>query len=458
MAREIIDLHTLQTRLKGTLETSFSSKIWLRAEVSSLKVNRGHCYMELSQNGPNGVIAKASAVIWSSKFRLLAPAFESVAGEPLHAGITILAHVQVNYSQLYGLSFVVDDIDAQVSLGAREMARRESIARLEREGLMRAQARLECAELPRRFAVISAADAAGYGDFMKHLSENPYGFAFFTYLFPAAMQGATCPSSIISALEDISFQLDDFDAVLILRGGGSELDLACFDDYELCSCIATFPLPIFTAIGHDRDYHIADMVAYQSVKTPTALADMIVEWFANEDARILSYSSRLRIAFMNKISVMEREVSVYESRIRGGFAGKIARLEAAVSVYESRIRGGLAGKITRLEAAVDAYGPRIRGAALQKITRMEGAVTVYESRIYNGLAGKIACGEGALNVLQTRITAADPRNIIQRGYVLALDGRGVSLRSAAAVRPGDSVRLMLPDGVLKCTVDEVCLE
>lgn len=368
MEKEFIDLLELQSRLKKGVECLFPSRIWVKAEVSSIKARTGgHCYLELSQSDGKGLVAKASAVIWAGKYRFIAPYFESVTGTALNVGMNILVEVQVSFSQIYGLSLVINDIDPEYSLGVKELERQRTIERLSQEGLMEMQKSLSLPLLPYSFAVISAEDAAGYRDFVRHLHENPYGFEVSTDLFPALMQGVECPSSVISALDSVLASGKEYDAVLILRGGGSKLDLACFDDYELASVIAQYPLPVLTAIGHDQDFHVCDMVAYEYVKTPTALADLILSIYEDEDARLSSFQTRMKLAF----------------------AGRLSSMESAVSL------------------------------------------------------------------LETRIKAADPRRIMERGYVLALDSDGVVMHGAAGRSKGDKVSLMFADGRLYCTVDEV---
>ena len=390
MEKDFIDLLTLQSRLKEGVELLFPKRIWVKAEVSALKArNGGHCYLELSQSSDKGLVAKTSAIIWSSKYRFIAPYFESVTGSPLQEGMVILVQVQVNYSELYGLSLVIDDIDPEYSLGIKELERQKTIERLQKEGLMDMQKGLELPLLPYRLAVISAEDAAGYRDFMQHISGNPYGFAVESVLFPALMQGVDCPSSIISALDSVMESGQSWDAVLILRGGGAKLDLACYDDYQLAAVIAQYPMPVLTAIGHDQDFHVCDMVAYEYLKTPTALADYILDIYQCEDERI--------------------------------------------SALETRIRLGMTNRLYREEALLDSLTARVKGAFQLKIAAMESA----------------------LQVLQARIEAADPRKILQRGYVLATDADGVVLKGVAGRSAGDMVAMMFADGVLECTVDSV---
>ena len=321
--------------------------------------------MELSQSDGNGLIAKASAIIWSSKYRFIAPYFESVTGSPLTEGMVVLVEVQVNYSQLYGLSLIINDIDPEYSVGVKELERQKTIERLQKEGLMGLQKELQLPLLPYRLAVISAEDAAGYRDFMRHVEENPYGFRLDISLYPALMQGADCPSSIIAAMDAVMEDADGYDAVLILRGGGAKLDLACYDDYSLAAVIAQYPLPVLTAIGHDQDYHVCDMVAHEFVKTPTALADFIIGIYETEDERLSSLQTRMSLAFSNKIYAAESALNSLQARVKGGFALKIAAMEAALNVLEARFKAADPRVILErgYALAVDAEGVVVKGAA-----------------------------------------------------------------------------------------------
>ena len=369
MEKEYIDLFEFQSRLKQGIECLFPSRIWVKAEVSAVKARSGgHCYMELSQSDANGLVAKANAIIWASKYRFIAPYFESVTGSPLSEGMSVLVEVQVNYSQLYGFSLIINDIDPEYSLGVKELERQRTIERLAREGLMELQKGLSLPLLPYRLAVISAEDAAGYRDFMRHLHENPYGFQVDTELYPALMQGTDCPESIITAMDAVLDSGKEYDAVLVLRGGGSKLDLACFDDYGLAAVIAQFPLPVLTAIGHDQDFHVCDMVAHEYVKTPTALADFILSMYEDEDARLSSFQTRMRLAFGSRITSMEAILEVLGRRVKGGFAMKISAMEAAVALLQTRISASDPRKVIErgYALALDAGGRVMKGVSGSK--------------------------------------------------------------------------------------------
>ena len=315
--RASVDLYELQRRVREGIEETLPERVWVCAEVASVQVKtNGHCYIELCRNRDGRTVARAKAVIWRNIYRPLSVYFREAAGSDIAAGMEILASVQVSYSELYGLTLTIYEIEPAFTLGTAELQRRETIARLSAEGLMDRQKSLVPPALPGRLAVISARDAAGFGDFCRHLEQNDYGFVFSVKLFEASMQGEAAPESISDAIAAAEADPGKFDAVLILRGGGSSLDLACFDDYGLCFTIANCDIPVYTAIGHDRDNHVADMVAYCSVKTPTALADVFIDALAAEDERIAAYGTRLRLAFASRLAAMDSALDLILNRIK----------------------------------------------------------------------------------------------------------------------------------------------
>lgn len=321
---EYVDLQTLCSSLREGLESLFPERVWVCAEVASIQHrSNGHCYLDLVHSEGGVQKAKAKAIIWASKYGLLSRFFRDATGSDLVAGQQVLVRAQINYSELYGLSLIIDDINPEFTLGDAELRRRQTVERLEDENLLGVQQKLDLCVLPYRLAVISARDAAGFGDFKRHLLENEYGFAFELQLLEASMQGANAPDEIASALASV--KPGEFDAALILRGGGSALDLACFDDFELCKAIALCPIPVLTAIGHDRDCHVADMVAWRSVKTPTALADEFISLYAEADEYISRLESSLRMAFATKVALCAAKLDNLESRIAGADPNALLR-------------------------------------------------------------------------------------------------------------------------------------
>lgn len=392
MEESAVSLLELQRMVREGLEDLFPEEIWITAEVASVQIKGGHCYMELSQSGPSGLVAKARATIWRSRYMPIAAYFHEATGSDIKAGINIMVRAAVSYHELYGFSLTISEVEPQFTLGEAELRRQRTIARLQESGKMDLQKELCLPAIPRRLAVISAAEAAGYGDFCRHLQGNEYGFQYTVELFSATMQGEAAPRSIAEAIGTIEDSCalggEPFDAVLIMRGGGSVLDLACFDEYQLCAAIADCPIPVFTAIGHDRDFHVADMVACGFVKTPTAMADLFIDALAAEDERICRFGTRLRLAFTSRVAAMER--------------------------------------------AADRVSARIRQA----------------------LSGKILLQESRLDSIEKRISAADPRAVLARGYTLVTDSSGVVRKAAADFGPGDRIDVIFPDGKLICKVED----
>lgn len=395
MEKDYVDLLELQTMLKESIEEAFPERFWLKAEISSLSPRaNGHCYLSLVQSDKGKIIAECKAMIWKWNYLQLKAYFEQETSQELKAGLTVLVHVKVSYSELYGISLFIDDIDPAFTLGEAALERKRNIEKLTEGGYMEMQQELCLPSLPRRLAVISSETAAGYGDFCRHLKENEEGYAFSVVLFEAMMQGAKAPESISKAIAKAAE--GPFDAILILRGGGSELDLACFDDYDLAVAIATCPLPIVTAIGHDRDYHIADMVANRFVKTPTALADLFLDAFAAEDARIDALEQRIQREVLRrrqeKLAAMERPLTEAIHRLRFAFS---ARLNEALS---------------------------------------------------------------KLSLAEAGIRSSDPRNILSLGYVLVTGPDDKLLKSVGKISPGDRIGVRLSDGSLTARVENVLPE
>ncbi|MFI3303262.1 MAG: exodeoxyribonuclease VII large subunit [Rikenellaceae bacterium] len=282
-------LSQLQRSIQEVVVERFAMPLWVSAEISDLKVNgSGHCYLELVEKGESDGVAKAQArgVIWRGGYGAIAARFETTTGERLSRGIKILAKVLVTYHELYGMSLQITDIDPTYTLGEVERQRQEAIAKLKANGSWDVNRSLPLPTLTQRVAIVSSAQAAGYQDFTREMVKSPYYVSM--TLFEAIMQGATAEESIIAALIDIANRRDEFDAVVVIRGGGSLNDLRCFDSYRLALHFARFPLPVIAGIGHDKDVSVVDMVANTTLKTPTAVAGWFYERMLTLDSWLQS--------------------------------------------------------------------------------------------------------------------------------------------------------------------------
>lgn len=308
---EQYSLSELCSVIGDAIEAGLPELYWVRAEIASLSV-RGHCYMELVEKAENGILAaKVRATCWSNMYHILSAYFEQETGQALHTGMQVLLQVSVEFHAVYGLSLNVQNIDPTYTLGDLAKQRQLTLKRLQEDGVMELQQSLDLPLLPRRIAVVSAQEAAGYGDFCDQLAHNRIGFHFLTTLFPATMQGENAANSIIRALQAIAIEAEQWDVVVIIRGGGATTDLSCFDDYMLASHCAQFPLPIIAGIGHTRDVSVVDMVVHTSVKTPTAAAQYLIGLVEEQATRLEALNNRLVAATQRVLQTEQNKLQRY---------------------------------------------------------------------------------------------------------------------------------------------------
>ena len=324
-------------QIDEVLSVELAESYWVRAEIASL-TERGHCYMELVEKARNNSIAaKVRATCWSHVYHLLAAYFANETGQALSVGMQVLLQVEVSFHAVYGLSLNVLGIDPTFTLGDMARQRQQTIQRLQDDGVMEMQKALEMATLPRRLAVISAADAAGYGDFCHQLESNNGGFLFRTRLFPAIMQGEQSPMSIISALESIAASAEDYDVVVIVRGGGATTDLRNFDDYSLAFHCANFPLPIIAGIGHTRDVSIVDMVVHTSVKTPTAAAEWLINSMQMQAEKIGDLYMRLQRAAQHAVNQQNNRLASLWQSLRFATQRRVQKQRLQLELWNKTI-------------------------------------------------------------------------------------------------------------------------
>ena len=406
-----ITLSELQRHIKQALEGALPLPVWVVAEVSELKVNySGHCYLELveksepARGGTPIPRAQARAVIWRQQYAMLSAYFEAETGSRLAAGMKILAKVLVSYHELYGLSLQITDLDASYTLGEVERQKQMTIAQLQADGVWDMNREQELPLLTQRVAIVSSAAAAGYRDFCNELQQG--GYAFRTTLFDAVVQGQAAEESICAALAAVAERQEEFDVVVIIRGGGSASDLSCFNSYRLCSYVAQFPLPVVTGIGHDKDTSVADMVAHTPLKTPTAVA----AWLTERMARLEGW---LTDAAMHLSELAVKATQREQLRLER-MAGEVARL------------GG-----TYCERA------RSRMAMLGEQLRSEVARFIERRAMF-------------LQVAESSVEARAPEKILRLGFaVVRCDGRAVTRAEGLA---GREVEIQLAEGYIKAEV------
>ena len=471
-------LFELQRQVKGSLDETFSGPIWVKAEISEMTVNRsGHCYLDLveTEQGSETVIARCRATIWSYSFRMLRPYFETTTGQAFSEGLKVLLQAKVEYHEIYGFSLNIRDIDPVYTLGDMARQRREIIRKLEEDGILEMNKELELPLVPQRIAIISSPTAAGLQDFLDQLHQNPHQFVFYSKLFPAVMQGNEAPRSIMDALEQIYHYEDWFDAVVIIRGGGAQLDLACFDQYELAAHVAQFPLPVITGIGHDKDDTVVDMVAHTKMKTPTAVAEFLISGalrFSQElkeleknftelvTDQLEDNKNRLSDAADELNNLVNRLITAQRNRL------DIARLQLAnrsdvfLNKQQSDLRQIVVGVknktnrfVTLQNHLLDQSGNKLNFVFRSQVLKNRNLLNQFQHLIKLKSLETIRTEKRNLSSIQEKLRLVDPQNIINRGYSLTMIG-GKIVKSITQIKEGDRLETRLSDGIVESLVEK----
>lgn len=414
-ARSISELNRL---VQQALETEIDPVIWVIGEIADFrKAPQGHAYFELVEKQGSTVQAKIKANLWSFAYRSVAARFESVTGSSLKNGMKVLVQVAVNFHPLYGLSVNIKDIDPSFSLGERARARQETIDRLTQEGLIRLNARYQLPLVVQKIAIISSPTAAGYGDFIAQLKNNPHGYQIYHKLFPAPMQGNEAAAGIIARLDQIESAKDalGIEAIVLIRGGGAQLDLDCFDDYHLAAKIASCSLPVFTGIGHERDECVADMTAHTQLKTPTAVAEFLLTGFRE-------FEDNLGLALMRLDRATRQQLKEGENRLQ-----QVSHHIKSIS--ESRL------KLETEKLNSSCY--KIKLSAKNVAVHRHNEINAVEKSILRGIETFLQNEKNSLTSKEAVLHQLDPSSILARGYSRT-EANNVPL-SMAKIHVGDQL-------------------
>ncbi len=479
MSDQQLSLFELQRQVKGSLDDTFSMPVWVKAEISEMTVNRsGHCYLDLveTEPGTDNVIARCRATIWSYTFRMLKPYFETTTGQTFSEGLKVLLQAKVEYHEVFGFSLNIRDIDPVYTLGDLARQRREIIRRLQEDGVFEMNKDLELPLVPQRIAVISSPTAAGLQDFLDQLHNNPHQFVFYTKLFPTVMQGSDAPKSIMNALDLIYEYEDYFDAIVIIRGGGAQLDLACFDQYELAFTVAQFPLPVITGIGHDKDDTVIDMVAHTRMKTPTAVAEFLISGalqFSQElnelekhfteliTDQLDDHKNRLNDAADQLNLLVNRMIVSQQNRLNIAGIQLANRTESFLKIQQSELKQLMAETknqtsrfVTRQNHLLDRSGNKLNFIFREQVLKNKNLLNQFQHLIRIRSLETIRIEKKNLNLIQEKLRLVDPQNIIKRGYSLTMLN-GKIVKSVGQLQKGDLLETRLSDGMVESTVKKI---
>lgn len=479
MNSQQFSLYELQQQVKSSLDDAFSLPVWVKAEISEITVNRsGHCYLELieTEQGTDSVIARCRATIWSYTFRMLKPYFETTTGQNFTQGLKVLLQAKVEYHEVFGFSLNIRDIDPVYTLGDMARQRREIIRKLQEDGVFEMNKELELPIVTQRIAIISSPTAAGLQDFMDQLHNNMHQFVFYTKLFSAVMQGSEAPRSIMNALNLIYNYEHMFDAVVIIRGGGAQIDLACFDNYELAFHVSQFPLPVITGIGHDKDDTVIDMVAHTRMKTPTAVAEFLISGALQFDQQLTELENhfielvndqleenknRLNDAANQLNQLVNQMIVAQRNRLEIAQIQLTNRTNAFLKKHQSELKQVTIETknktnrfVTRQNHMLSQSGNMLNFAFRKQMLKSKNKLNQCEN------LGKILSLETIrtekrnLNSIQEKLRLVDPQNILKRGYSLTMLN-GKIVKSVGQLQKGDLLETRLSDGTVESNVDKI---
>jgi len=490
-----LSLFELHQQIREELEVAFPESYWVVAEIAQITPDRrkGHCYLTLVDKGEDArnVVAQARATIWSARFAMLGRFFEDKTGQPLKAGLKILFQASVRFHELYGLSLDIHNIDPNYTIGDLARQRQETIKRLEAEGLLTANKEFELPEVPQRLAIISSATAAGYQDFIHQLQNNAYGYSFHTTLFPATVQGNDAPASVNKAMALIANYSERFDAIVMIRGGGSQTDLSCFDDYTIAAAIGNSPLPVLTGIGHERDESIADLVAHTRLKTPTAVATFLIDRlrtaeeyteglydsirlftaqqlrltedrlerlqlsisnttkdFLQEGRELLETLSRgLLVKPKNCLNLQQHTISDLERDIKSNTKDLLHTRERHLSELAVCVEGRAQRYLHMKEHELNTLSHCVETEVKENIKQKQISFTKQSDKLEFATARKLQTEQHRLKLIEASIKANDPERLLLRGYTLTLVN-GKIIKSINQVQPDDVVETRMKDGTI----------
>lgn len=478
IAGEHLTLSALQSQIKLSIDSTFPYPVWIVAEIGEMTINRnGHCYLELLEtgSGTNNIIARCRATIWSYTFRMLKPYFETTSGQAFAEGLKVLIQAKPEYHELYGLSLNIRDIDPVYTLGEHARIRFEVIRRLTDDGIIDMNKELELPLVTQRIAIVSSPTAAGLQDFLEQLNNNSHKFVFYTKLFAAVMQGKEAVQSITDALDQIYLNENFFDVVVIIRGGGSQLDLACFDQYELASNIAQFPLPVITGIGHEKDDSVADMVAHTRLKTPTAVAEFIItgalsfsshlneleqhfvslinENIENKNDVLLSLADEVNSLVNKRIAEEENKLNISKLNLNKNLNSYFKVKKNGIKEILVSTKNKTNTSITHIKFNLKQSTNKLNFVYKESINKSRNRINQNCNSLRIVTRDILKTEFRTCSMFDEKLRLVDPVNVLKRGFSISkINGRAV--KSIQEIKSGDLMETVLNDGTVESRIEK----
>lgn len=456
--RKIFTLHQVVHSIRKTIDERYTQAYWIKAEMHKLnQYPSGHAFPELVQKENDKIVAQIGATIWKDNLVRINKAFAETVKEPLKEGVTLLLQAKIVFSELYGLSLQIVDIDPDFTLGELQREREETLKRLLKEGLLNANQQLKFPLLPKRVAVISADSSKGLSDFNKVLLENAWNYSFFTMLFQAYLQGDIAVPSIIAQLERARKVAHHFDIVVIVRGGGGEVGMSCYNNYELCKAIANFPLPILTGIGHSTNLTVAEMVSFRNAITPTELADFLLQAFHNFAVPIHEAKTKIENT-LSQIIQYERQLLTSEAKhYKNASELFLSRSHLKLSKTTSDFRLNYRELLTENSDKLKRCSTKVFDLKRVIFNKEQLSLKELQFALPALFGRKLMHKTKELDYAENLVSALNPINVLRRGYAIArFNGR--TINEANQPTSGDHIVIETEKSSINSTVQSVKLK
>lgn len=454
--RKIFSLTEVANSIRKTIAERYTTAFWVKAEINKLNTyaKSGHCFPELVEKKESQITCEMRATIWKNDVERINRNFKTTLNESLKDGIKVLMLVNIAYEPKYGLSLVIKDIDPSYSLGELEREKKETIEKLKKENLFDKNKKLNLSLLPQRIAVISIETSKGYQDFIKVIDKNIFGYRFFHMLFPAVLQGDASIRTIQNQLKRIACVKKHFDAVAIIRGGGGDVGLSSFNNYDLAKSICNFSLPVFTGIGHSTNLTVCEMVAFQSAITPTELGDYFLQRFHDVAVPVQRAQDMLIQQIPKLIELEKRQFShsiqLFKSSVKNILQKQKHNLKEITTeaIHETKIRlnsehENISQSLHSLKKSASTFKRR----ETENIQAQQDLLAKYHQRFIKTKSDEI-------NQVEKMIRLVDPVQVLKRGYTITTVN-GTLLKSTADVKKGDKLVTKTTDGIIISEADQI---
>lgn len=425
----------LSQSIERVISHTFNTTYWVSAEISKLNYypKSGHCYPELVEKLNGKIVAEIRSTIWSRTYQNLAHKFKTETGEELREGMKILFSVQVNYSPTHGISLNIRDIDPSFTLGEIAREKKQAIATLKKEGIYDANRDLEFPYFPQRIAIISVITSKGYQDFLETMKAKAFEYQYTYELFPAILQGDVAVGSITEQFEIIADRSQEFDVAMIIRGGGGDVGLNCYNHIDMARAVATFPIPVISGIGHSTNETVVEMVAHLNRITPTAVADTLVDIYRNLD-------HKLQNALTYVSSIGDHKIKPEKQKLLNAI---------------HYLKSFAAHPITQEKMRIQRLGTLVKNGSEKRILGEHNKINLtLKRKLSQGSENVLMRASNKLGLLETKLNILDPKNLLKRGYSMTLkDGKTVT--QLAQLKEGDEITTRFHTGSVEAKIIKI---